>query len=244
MMADERGMAYGARMPDCAKHMKHMMMRLSPNTPIRSILCLGAHSDDIEIGCGGAMLRLIAENPGVAVRWVVFSASPAREAEARDSAKGFLDEVENKEVIIRQFRDGFFPFEGGQIKEFFEELKVGFSPDVIFTHTRDDLHQDHRTLAQLTWNTFRNHLVLEYEIPKYEADLGHPNFFVPIDDATCQRKIDILMRAFPSQANKNWFTEDTFRALLRLRGTRVASDAPAKAPAKPGPTVEIVLTRA
>lgn len=186
--------------------------------PLRRVLCLGAHCDDIEIGCGGTMLRLLKENPQLQVCWVVFSSNHERAEEARKSASMFLKGAKQPIVHIKNFRDGFFPFVGAEIKEFFEELKGDFSPDIVFTHFRHDLHQDHRLICELTWNTFRDHAILEYEIPKYDGDLGTPNFFVHLSDAHVRRKIGLLLKAFSSQRRKRWFTEDTFRALMRLRG--------------------------
>lgn len=196
-----------------------------PNAPLQ-ILCLGAHSDDIEIGCGGTILRLIAEYPQVVVRWIVFGTSGHRVDEAYASANEFLGAVERKEIVVKGFRDGFFPYVGAQIKDYFEELKLHTSPDLIFTHYRHDLHQDHRLVCELTWNTFRNHLILEYEIPKYDGDLGVPNFFVHLDESICQRKVQSLMEHFRTQQNKDWFTKDTFLSLMRLRG--VESKSPSK----------------
>jgi LmbE family N-acetylglucosaminyl deacetylase len=188
-----------------------------PATSPLKVLCLGSHSDDIEIGCGGTILRLLSENPSLAITWVVFSSNDEREKEARDSAALFLQQAKQKEVIVKRFRDGFFPFDGPQIKEFFEELKR-VSPDLILTHSRKDAHQDHRQIAEMTWNTFRNHLVLEYEIPKYDGDMGQPNVFVPLETDVCNRKVDFLIQAFGSQRSKRWFQRETFLALLRLRG--------------------------
>jgi LmbE family N-acetylglucosaminyl deacetylase len=182
------------------------------------VLCLGAHSDDIEIGCGGTMLSLLQASAALTVTWVVFGAQGMRVEEARHSAESFLAAAAKREIVIHGFRDGFFPYTGAQIKETFEALKARMSPDLIFTHYRHDLHQDHRLIAELTWNTFRDHLVLEYEIPKYDGDLGVPNLFVPLDEALCRRKIDTLMTSFASQRDKRWFSEDLFRSLLRLRG--------------------------
>ena len=190
---------------------------------VRQILCLGAHSDDIEIGCGGTILRLVEANPELEMRWVVLSGNAEREREARCSASLFLGASVSGVVMMKGFRDGFFPYEGAQIKEFFEELKQQTAPDLIFTHHRDDLHQDHRLVAELTWNTFRDHTILEYEIPKYDGGLANPNVFVPISDSTRARKIEYLMRAFGSQRNKRWFTDDTFSGLMRLRGVECAS---------------------
>ena len=185
---------------------------------LKHILCLGAHSDDIEIGCGGALLRLLTENPEVTVTWVVFSSTPEREQEAKASAADFLSAVEKKQIIIHRFRDAFFPYDGPAIKEAFEALKAQPTPDLIFSHCRHDLHQDHRVICDLTWNTFRDHLIWEYEIPKYDGDLGTPNLYVHLDKATCERKAALLMQHFATQSNKHWFTPETFLGLMRLRG--------------------------
>lgn len=193
----------------------------SEGSPLK-VLCLGAHSDDIEIGCGGAILRLAQEIEHLEIVWIVFGASGEREREARDSADLFLEPVKCKKVIVKSFRDSFFPFEGAQIKTFFEELKP-IAPSLVFTHSRKDAHQDHRLLAELTWNTFRNHLILEYEIPKYDGDLGQPNFFVPLEQQVYERKVHYLMQAFGTQRSKQWFSEDTFRGLMRLRGIECVS---------------------
>lgn len=187
------------------------------SAPLR-VLCLGAHSDDIEIGCGGTILQLLSCRRNVEFFWVVFSSGNEREHEARSSAALFLDHAERKEVIVRDFRDGFFPYDGARIKDFFEELKRRVSPELIFTHYREDRHQDHRTISDLTWNTWRNHLILEYEIPKFDGDLGSPNFFVPLGRDVCERKIKHICDVFQTQSNKAWLTEDTFQAILRLRG--------------------------
>ena len=188
----------------------------SRSAPLK-ILCLGSHSDDIEIGCGGTILRLLSRDANLEVVWTVFSSTKEREQEARDSADLFLTQAKRREIIIEHFRDGFFPFDGSEIKNFFEGLKR-ISPDVIFTHTRKDAHQDHRLISELTRNTFRNHFILEYEIPKYDGDLGQPNFFVPLDKAMCTSKVDHLMKAFQTQRSKRWFEPETFMALMRLRG--------------------------
>ncbi len=185
--------------------------------PLR-ILCLGAHSDDIEIGCGGTVLRLIAEHPGSAVHWVVFSATGARDVEARASAEGFLAGAKAKTVVTKAFRESYFPAEWSQIKDFFEETRRAFEPDLVLTHHPRDLHQDHRVVGELTWNTFRNHLVLEYEIPKYEGDLGSPNLFVPLSRKHADEKVELLLKHFPSQASRTWFRPDTFHGLMSIRG--------------------------
>jgi LmbE family N-acetylglucosaminyl deacetylase len=193
-----------------------------PGSPLR-ILCLGAHSDDIEIGCGGTILSLLEKNSDVDVRWVVFSASDERSSEARHSAAAFVSNARQKTVVIKAHRDGFFPFAGAAIKEDFESLKHDFQPDLVLTHFRDDRHQDHQLISDLTWNMFRDHLVLEYEIPKYDGDLGQPNLFVPLAESICEQKIGILLESFPSQRAKSWFDEQTFRAMLRLRGMEANS---------------------
>lgn len=190
---------------------------------VKRVLCLGAHGDDIEIGCGGTVLRLIESSPTTEFYWMVLSSDAARAEEADLSARDFLEQARARTIVVKSFRDGFLPYIGAPVKECFEELKSTFSPDVIFTHFRNDLHQDHRFVCELTWNTFRNHLILEYEIPKYDADLGSPNFFVPLTESICRRKVQSLMRHFGTQRNKQWFSEDLFRGLMRLRGTEAAS---------------------
>lgn len=198
-------------------------VRLQPrdHEPWR-VLCLGAHGDDIEIGCGGTLLRWIHEYRQVEVRWVVFSADAAREREVHDSANVFLAGATST-VDVHGFRDGFFPFVGGKIKEAFENLKETVRPDIVFTHHRGDLHQDHQLISSLTWNTFRDHLILEYEIPKYDGDLGAPNLFVPLEERLCRLKVDHLLKTFLSQRHKHWFTSEVFLALARLRGVECQS---------------------
>jgi len=183
-----------------------------------SILCLGAHCDDIEIGCGGTLLRLLGERPGSTVTWIALASSAEREREARGSAAEFLTGAGHVEILVEHFRDGYFPAQFGEIKDVFEAAKRRLQPELIFTHHRADRHQDHRTIAELTWNTFRDHLVAEYEIPKYEGDLGHPNLFVPLGAETARRKIDLLLRHYQSQGKRSWFRSETFEAILRLRG--------------------------
>jgi LmbE family N-acetylglucosaminyl deacetylase len=185
---------------------------------LKRVLCLGAHSDDIEIGCGGAMLRLLAAHPQVEVHWVIFSANPVRKAEALASAAAFLQGAAQQNIVVHAFRDGYFPHVGDAIKDEFEVLRRLVSPDLIFSHCRHDLHQDHRLLCELTYNTFRDHLVLEYEIPKWDGDLRTPNVYLPLAAATAQRKVQLLMEHFPTQAGRDWFTADTFEALMRIRG--------------------------
>jgi len=193
-------------------------LSLTGANEFRRVLCLGAHCDDIEIGCGGTLLTLIEENPKLVVDWVVFASSPIREPEALASANAFLRDAADSTVVIKQFRNGYFPFTGAEIKDFFESLKSLPSPDLILTHQRNDRHQDHRTISDLTWNTFRDHLILEYEIPKYDGDLGQPNVFVPLTEQVWRRKIALTVEHFQSQKERSWFSEDTFRSLMRLRG--------------------------
>jgi len=187
------------------------------------VLCLGAHSDDIEIGCGGTLLTVLERHDNVVVRWVVFSSNEERACEARRSVDVFLARAREKEVVIKSYRDGFFPFFGGQIKDDFEALKREFLPDLVLTHFRDDRHQDHRLVSDLTWNTFRDHLILEYEIPKYDGDLGQPNLFVPLSEPVCSTKVRNILENFRSQRENRWFDEQTFMAILRLRGMEANS---------------------
>ena len=190
----------------------------APDASPARALAIGAHPDDIEIGCAGTILKLIEEGALSEVRWVVLSGEGERAREARRSADALLEELPDSEVVICDFPDGFFPYEGKRIKDFFEGLKVDFSPDVVFTHQRGDLHQDHRLSCELTWNTFRDHLILEYEVPKYDGDMSAPNAFVPLSEGQSRRKIEHLMDHFASQRSKHWFREDLFSGLLRLRG--------------------------
>jgi LmbE family N-acetylglucosaminyl deacetylase len=193
-----------------------------PDAPFR-ILALGAHCDDIEIGCGATLLRLLAGHSNLHFDWVVFTSNPTRAREAEASAEHFLRGAKEKRVLIKEFRNGYFPDQWARIKDEFESLKGAVSPDLIFTHYHRDDHQDHRTISELTWNTFRDHMILEYEVPKYDSDLGSPNFFVPVDRETARAKARAIVERFPSQAAKHWFTEDTFLALMRLRGVQSAS---------------------
>ena len=182
------------------------------------LLAVGAHADDIEIGCGATILRLVAEHPGLSVDWLVLSGHGDRAGEAADSAAAFLAGAGATRVMVEGFRDGFFPYDGGAVKERFERLKAEVAPDLVLTHRLEDRHQDHRLVAELTWNTFRDHLILEYEIPKYEGDLGRPNLYVPVGQELGERKVELLRKCFPSQAGRSWFSDDTFWATLRLRG--------------------------
>jgi LmbE family N-acetylglucosaminyl deacetylase len=194
------------------------------------VLCMGAHSDDIEIGCGATLLKLAGRRPQPEFRWVVWSAGGQRDREAKRGARKFLGILAAEAVRVHSFRDGYFPAQFAEIKDAFETLAREFRPDIVFTHARDDRHQDHRVVSDLTWNTFRNQLILEYEIPKWDGDLGQPNFFVPVSQATARRKARALLSVFGSQRSKDWFSEETFLGLMRLRGMECrAADGHAEA---------------
>jgi LmbE family N-acetylglucosaminyl deacetylase len=183
-----------------------------------SVLCLGAHSDDIEIGAGATILGWIAAGVELDLHWCVLSAAGARAAEAHASAKAFTAGANRMSIELRTFRDGFFPYDGGELKSWMEGLKARVRPDLILTHRRDDAHQDHREVCRLTWNTFRHQLILEYEIPKWDGDMGRPNLYVPADSAILERKTELLLTHFGTQRSKDWFAAETFRSLARLRG--------------------------
>ena len=183
-----------------------------------SVLCLGAHSDDIEIGVGATLLSLLDRGVRLEVHWCVLSGAGEREHEAKASAAEFLSEAASARIEVMPFRDGFFPEQGEQIKSWFELLKERVDPDVILTHRADDAHQDHRQVCRLAWNTFRDHFILEYEIPKWDGDLGTPNVYMPVSARALERKIDLLISHFGSQRSKQWFDRETFLALARLRG--------------------------
>jgi len=189
----------------------------APNQPL-CILCIGAHSDDIEIGCGGTIQRLLQERPGSAVHWIVLAGTGEREGEARASAAEFLRDAGSANVQVQKFRESYFPYVAPEIKDYFETLKKLPTPDVIFCHHRHDLHQDHRVVAELTWNTFRNHQIFEFEIPKFEGDLGTPSVFVPFSRAIADRKVALITEHFASQAKRAWFRPDTFHGLMSIRG--------------------------
>ena len=195
----------------------------TPRSGAYSVLCLGAHCDDLEIGCSGTLMRLCGSGMPLDVTWVVLSADDEREREARRSAEAIFAKVAHKDVSIQRFPDGLFPSVQAEIKQYFETLKQAISPDVVFTHHTQDLHQDHRVVGELTWQTFRDHLILEYEIPKYDGDLGSPNVFVRLDEAVCRAKIANILSSFPSQKGKHWFTEDLFLSLMRIRGMEAQS---------------------
>jgi LmbE family N-acetylglucosaminyl deacetylase len=197
--------------------MMNLNLRTSSDGSLK-VLCLGSHSDDIEIGCGGTILQLIDRYPGCVFYWVVFSAIGVRKIEAQKAAEMFAGSKRIRKSFFKEFPDTFMPFVGSDIKNFFEEIKQAVSPDLIFTHNRKDAHQDHRLISELTWNAFRDHFILEYEIPKYDGDMGQPSVFVPIEPALCQKKIQLIIETFESQHSKRWFEENTFLSLLRLRG--------------------------
>jgi LmbE family N-acetylglucosaminyl deacetylase len=187
------------------------------------ILLLGAHSDDIEIGCGATVLRLCSELREVSFHWVVFGATGVRADEARSSARDFLSRAHETTIEIFDHQDGHFPAQFTTIKQRFEALKTQFLPDLIFTHHRDDRHQDHRLVSELTWNTFRSHLILEFEIPKFDGGLADPNVFVPVSKALRDAKVGLLLKHFRSQATKQWFEPELFNGLMRLRGLEGSS---------------------
>lgn len=197
------------------------MLRLVPEAPARRplrLLCIGAHSDDLEIGCGATVMTWLAGRRASEVTWVVLSAEGARAAEARRSARALLARAAASKIVIAAFRDGYLPGQYAEVKDLFEDLKKEVDPDVVLTHWLQDRHQDHRLAAELTWNTWRNHLVLEYEIPKYEGDLAPPNAYVPVSASVARRKVDHLRRHFSSQGKKDWFVAENFLGLMRLRG--------------------------
>jgi LmbE family N-acetylglucosaminyl deacetylase len=199
------------------------MLSLTPAGPaLRRVLVIGCHPDDPEIGCGATVLALTRERPEIELTWVVLAASGERATEARASAEGFLANASRADVVLHEFRDGFMPYRGEQVKEVFEELK-GVDPDLVLTHARADLHQDHRLACELTWNTFRDHLVLEYEIPKVDGDMGVPNVFVPVSEELAREKVSRLLDAFASQRGKHWFDAEVFLGLMRLRGMECRS---------------------
>lgn len=185
--------------------------------PLR-LLCLGAHSDDIEIGAGGTILRWLEERSDLEIRWVVFSGNAERAHEARASAAAFLENAASQQVDTYAFPDAHFPWVGADIKSAFERIHGEFEPDLVLTHARDDRHQDHRVVSDITWNTFRDALILEYEIPKYDGDLQTPNVYVGLEERIARRKAELLMEYFPTQRTRSWFTEETFLALMRIRG--------------------------
>ena len=191
----------------------------------KSVLCIGAHPDDIEIGCGGTILSLLAKNPSLRVDWAVFGCNTQRTTEARDAFQAWSKGSVNCEAHLFAFEDTLFPSQIVEIKRAMHNISQTVRPDIVFTHRREDLHQDHRTLAEVTWNTFRHHLILEYEIPKYEGDLGNPNVFAPLSAEHASKKVDLLLNHFASQQGKPWFDRETFQAIMRLRGVECKSES-------------------
>jgi LmbE family N-acetylglucosaminyl deacetylase len=194
------------------------VLNLSAAEPLRRVLAIGCHADDIEIGCGGTLLTLGRANPDLEVDWLVLSAGGERGTEARTSAEAFLPAIADLRIELYEFRDGFLPYVGAEVKDVFEQLKDRVDPQLVFTHAGYDFHQDHRLAWELTWNTFRNHLILEYEIPKVDGDLGRPNVFVPLTAAVVDEKLALVEQHFTSQSGKHWFDRETFLGLMRLRG--------------------------
>jgi LmbE family N-acetylglucosaminyl deacetylase len=197
---------------------------ICPDKPVH-VLCLGAHSDDVEIGAGGALLQWIASGAELHVHWCVLSAAGPRAAEAEASALAFLEGAASSRIELESFRDGYFPYDGAKVKDWFEALRKRVQPDLILTHRREDAHQDHREVAKLTWNSFRNHQILEYEIPKWDGDLAQPNLYVALEAAVMERKVALLMEHFATQRSKDWFDAETFRGLARLRGMECRAGA-------------------
>jgi LmbE family N-acetylglucosaminyl deacetylase len=194
------------------------MINFSGFRDVRRILCLGAHSDDIEIGAAGTLLRCVRENPNIEVTWCVLSGNKPRQAEAHQGAERILGSSVTRSIVLQEFTDSYFPEQRKMIKQFFEQNLKSLDPDLILTHARADAHQDHRMVNELTWNTFRSHQIWEYEIPKWDGDITQPNLYVPIDPEDVTTKIAILRDVFASQRSKHWFDEETFRGLMRIRG--------------------------
>jgi LmbE family N-acetylglucosaminyl deacetylase len=194
------------------------VLSLSAAEPLRRVLAIGCHADDIEIGCGGMLLTLAKLNPGLEVDWLVLAASGQRAVEARASADAFTAGAGTVRVEVHEFRDGFLPYVGADVKEVFEDLKGRVDPQLVLTHSGYDFHQDHRLACELTWNTFRHHLILEYEIPKVDGDLGRPNVFFPLSGEVVEQKLELLEQHFSTQSGKHWFERETFLGLMRLRG--------------------------
>ena len=207
-----------AEQPCCGRGERVKALRLAGPGDRLSVLCLGAHSDDIEIGAGATLLSWLDQDIRLDVHWCVLGGAGERGREARASATDFLAAAAGRTIEIMNFRDGLFPEQGDQIKVWFEALKDRVNPDVIFTHRQDDAHQDHRHVSRLVWNTFRDHLILEYEIPKWDGDMARPNLYMPVSASVIQRKVDLLISHFGSQRSKHWFDAETFLGLARLRG--------------------------
>lgn len=188
-----------------------------------NVLCIGAHADDIEIGAGGTVLTWLRSGAELNVHWCVASAAAARGAEAKASAADFLAGAARFTVELGEFTDAYFPYEGASVKRWVEAQAARMKPDIVLTHARDDAHQDHRLINELAWNIFRDSLILEFEIPKWDGDLGRPNVYQPIDEATLSRKVSLLEKHFGTQRSKDWFDPETFRGLARLRGMECRS---------------------
>lgn len=201
-----------------------LSLRLTGPAEPRRLVVIGAHSDDAEIGCGGTVLSLLAAYPGTAVTWVVLTGDGEREAEARRSAEALLGDAGSLDIVFGGLRDAHLPSQWPEAKQIFEGLKAA-DPDIVLTHQRHDLHQDHRVACELTWNTFRNHTILEYEVPKWDGDLGAPNVLVPLHADLVARKVAHLIEHFASQRSKRWFTADLFEGLMRIRGMECVSDS-------------------
>ena len=191
----------------------------------QSVLCIGAHPDDIEIGCGGTILGLLKNNPSLRLDWAVMGCNAKRNVEAQEAFRVWCDGHANCQLHLFDFEDTLFPSQIAEIKKAIGKLSETISPDLIFTHRREDLHQDHRTLAEVTWNTFRQHFILEYEIPKYDGDLGNPNVFVPLGFEIAKQKVDLLMTHFASQQHKPWYRKETFEAIMRIRGVESKAES-------------------
>ena len=196
-----------------------------PNNSKPKILCLGAHADDIEIGSGGTVLKLVHDYPGAEFYWVVFSAEGLRSEEAHESVDAFLGNA-SRVVDVLDFKDSYFPFVGAHIKDYFVSLKTKFAPDLVLTHCITDAHQDHQLIAKLTWNAFRDNFIMEYEIPKYDGDLGTPNVYVNLNESFVEKKLSNICNVFRSQKNKSWFSPESFRAIMSIRG--IESNSPSK----------------
>jgi LmbE family N-acetylglucosaminyl deacetylase len=199
-------------------------LNLAENRPAH-VLCVGAHCDDIEIGCGGTLLSLGKSHTDLKITCAIFSGNDDRQREARKSLESLFSAAADLQIVFHDFADGRLPFVGEAVKNAMEDIRGNIDPDLIFTHWEGDRHQDHRFLSEVTWNTFRDHLIMEFEIPKYDGDFGSPGVFCPLDKDTAERKVDHLMRAYRSQASKDWFTPDLFMSVLRIRGMEARADS-------------------
>jgi LmbE family N-acetylglucosaminyl deacetylase len=187
-----------------------------------SVLALGAHPDDIEIAAGGTLLSLAERHPGLHVRYVVMTGTPERQVEARAAARAFTPGAE-LEVETYDLPDGRLPAVWGQVKEIMADLARSVRPDVILAPSPADAHQDHRTVGEIVPTAFRDQLYLGYEVPKWDGDLARPNTYFPLTDATARRKVELLDKCYPSQHGRDWWDEETFLALARLRGIECRS---------------------